>query len=61
MTVRQWRKCKPIRWLRENGHLFDWRTPEERRVAIVKFDPSFADWQRRMTPDPWKKLKEAVA
>jgi hypothetical protein len=35
-------------------HLFDWRSPEERGVALVAYDRSFAYWQS----DRQRRLRE---
>jgi hypothetical protein len=48
--------------------LFDWRSPEERRVALVKHDPQFAAWQlahieaqRNKKLEAFQRLREELS
>jgi hypothetical protein len=41
--------------------LLDWRTPEERRLAVVKFDPEWARVQALLAANkvsPWERLRK---
>ena len=44
-------RCVPDRRLQR---LFDVRSPEQRRVALVLYDAGFAEWQRQFgRPKSW--------
>ena len=42
------------------ARLLDNRTPEQRRVALVRYDRDFAEWQRMNNRSPWDRLREAI-
>ncbi len=43
--------------------LLDDRTPEERGVAIVIYDPKLSEFQQlhqRVTGNPWERIRRAI-
>jgi len=48
-------KMKPKKrrvFLMELRRLLDTRSAEQRKVAVARFDPDFAEWQRAKTKSP---------
>jgi len=39
-------------FLMELRRLLDTRSAEQRKVAVARFDPDFAEWQRAKTKSP---------
>jgi len=44
-------------WL---NRLFDCRTPDEKGMALVKWDADFAAFQRQSQQRLWDRLREAI-
>ena len=40
--------------------LFDFRSAEERRLAVVQYDPHFAEWQKKRLASYMRRLRESV-
>jgi len=42
--------------------LLDFRSPEQRGVALVRYDFNFAQFQKKhgCPPDPWEEIRKAI-